>query len=172
MAITKTLGGDRLGSGKKQKVTMHGFERSTHDLGYVWRNTQAPGTLVPFMNLLALPGDDFKITLNADVKTHPTIGPLFASFKLQLDVFQCPIRLYHAWLHNNKLKIGMSMSSVKLPQLDISCNPLRWTNSEIEKEPLEMQQINPSSLLAYLGVRGTGQLPNTEIDGVRKNAIP
>ena len=43
--ITKTLGGDRLGSGKKQKISMHGYERSTHDLGYIWRSTMACGTL-------------------------------------------------------------------------------------------------------------------------------
>ena len=53
--ITKTLGGDRLGSGKKQKISMHGYERSTHDLGYIWRSTMACGTLVPFMNIVGLP---------------------------------------------------------------------------------------------------------------------
>ena len=47
--MEKTLGGDRLGSGKKMKVAMHNYERSTHDLGYIWRSTMAPGTLVPFM---------------------------------------------------------------------------------------------------------------------------
>ena len=52
---TVNLGGDRLGSGNKLKVNLHGFERSNHDLGYVWRNTQAPGTLVPFMCMLGLP---------------------------------------------------------------------------------------------------------------------
>lgn len=68
MAITRTLGGDRLGAGNKNKITMHGFERSTHDLGFVWRNTQAPGTLVPFMSMLALPGDTFDINLGADYR--------------------------------------------------------------------------------------------------------
>lgn len=170
-----TLGGDRLGSGKKQKVSLHGFERSTHDLGFVWRNTQAPGTLVPFMNLLALPGDTFDINLGADVKTHPTLGPLFASFKLQLDVFECPIRLYHAWLHNNKLKIGLDMQSVKLPKLRVNGNPLRFGKlDEVEtydpqNEPLEWQQINQSSLLAYLGIRGIG---NGELVERSFNGIP
>ena len=45
-----TIGGDRLGSGNKQKVAMHGYERSNHDLSYIWRNTMSPGTLVPFMS--------------------------------------------------------------------------------------------------------------------------
>lgn len=177
MSKTVTLGGDRLGSGKKQKVELHGFERSTHDLGYVWRNTQAPGTLVPFMTMLALPGDSFDINLGADVKTHPTLGPLFASFKLQLDVFECPIRLYHGWLHNNKLKIGNDMSKVKLPQLELDGNPLNidiWDENGIllsDATPLELQQINPSSLLSYLGTRGIGQGTHGTIKR-NVNAIP
>ena len=51
-----TLGGDRLGSGNKQKIAMHNFERSTHDLSYKWRSTAAAGTLIPFMKIPALVG--------------------------------------------------------------------------------------------------------------------
>jgi len=148
---TVNLGGDRLGSGNKMNVQMHGFERSTHDLSYIWRSTMASGTLVPYLNMLALPGDSFRVNLNADVKTYPTVGPLFGSFKLQLDVFSCPIRLYQGKLHNNKLGIGMNMESVKLPQFTLSAKKINFTDKE---EPLEFQQINQSSLLAYLGVRG------------------
>ena len=97
------------------KVELHNYERSTHDLGYIWRSTMSAGTLVPFMTQVALPGDTFDITLDAFVNTHPTVGPLFGSFKMQLDIFQCPIRLYQGQLHNNKLGIGMNMASVKLP---------------------------------------------------------
>ena len=70
-----TLGGDRIGSGNKQKIAMHNFERSTHDLSYKWRSTAAAGTLIPFMKIPALVGDSFEIELDCDVKTHPTIGP-------------------------------------------------------------------------------------------------
>lgn len=171
---TVTLGGDRLGSGNKQKVTMHGFERSNHDLGYVWRNTQAPGTLVPFMTKLALPGDEFDINLAADVKTHPTLGPLFASFKLQLDVFSCPIRLYHSWLHNNKLNIGNNMATVKLPQLKFEN-----MNNVFMGEPtyildINNQQINQSCIFSYLGLRGIGQTsPDAnEPQIIYKNGLP
>lgn len=167
MAQTKTLGGDRLGAGKKMKVHLHNFERSTHDLGYVWRSTMAPGTLVPFMNLIGLPGDTFDIDLGADVKTYPTAGPLFGSFKLQLDVFVCPIRLYQGQLHNNKLGIGMNMSQIKLPLLEIEGNAIKHPN--VTSIPADLQQINQSSLLAYLGIRGLGNLDD---DGykVYKNA--
>ena len=136
-----TLGGNRLGSGNKVKVHLHSYERSTHDLGYVWRNTQSVGTLVPFMNEVGLPGDTFDINLNADVKTVPTIAPLFGSFKLQLDVFKCPIRLYNSRLHNDALNVGMKMSDIKLPIMEFyNANPI-----DITKEGAETQQVNKST---------------------------
>jgi len=104
------------------------------------------------MKKVALPGDTFDIDLEADVKTHPTLGPLFGSFKLQLDVFLAPIRLYHAALHNNKLGIGLKMEQIKLPQLQIITQELDQNSNE----PIEIEQISQSSLLAYLGIRGNG----------------
>lgn len=101
-------------------VTLHGYERSNHDLSYLWKTTMSPGTLVPFLNLIGLPGDTFDIDLNTIVKTHPTIGPLFGSFKVQLDVFSVPIRLYQAILHNNQNDIGMNMAQVKLPLMEVT----------------------------------------------------
>ena len=85
-----TIGGDRLGSGNKQNIALKNYQRSTHDIGYTWRSSMASGTLVPFMNIVGLPGDSFDIDLNCEVLTLPTIGPLFGSFKVQLDVFQVP----------------------------------------------------------------------------------
>lgn len=154
--MQKTLGGDRLGAGKRQKINLHGYGRSTHNMGYVWRSTMAPGTLVPFMTQVALPGDTWDIDLDADVKTHPTIGPLFGSYKVQLDVFEIPVRLYNSWLHNNRTKIGMNMEQVKLPQMLIAATQ---QNPASEGYDIDNSQINPSTLLAYLGIRGVGINP-------------
>ncbi|NDV94345.1 hypothetical protein D0T84_05355 [Dysgonomonas sp. 521] len=174
MSITKTIGGDRIGSGNKMKQSMHNYERSNHALDYVWRSSMTAGTLVPFMCELMLPGDTFDIDLTDNqVLTHPTVGPLFGSFKLQLDVYLVPIRLYQAQLHNNKLGIGMKMNTIKLPQLKIQANNIDW---ESEKEPIDVQQINPSSLLAYLGIRGIGYANDEDSDNglitAEFNAIP
>lgn len=146
-----TLGGERLGSGNKMKVGLHGFERSTHDLGYIWRSTMSCGTLVPFINEIGLPGDTFDIDLNCDVMTAPTVGPLFGSFKVQLDVFQIPIRLYNSLLHNNMLGIGNEMNKVKLPTIELTMNANN-TSKDIDNS-----NINPSCLLSYLGIRGIGR---------------
>lgn len=163
-----TLGGERLGSGNKQKVHMHNYERSTHDLSYIWRSTMASGTLVPFMTEVALPGDTFDINLNCDVLTHPTIGPLFGTYKIQLDVFQIPIRLYNAELHMNMLGIGRDMSKVLLPQLLLTAHPPALG------KPIDNQQINPSCIFSYLGMRGLGiNGPNPTFPTFRQfNAIP
>ena len=75
------------------------------------------GTLVPFLKEIALPGDTMDIELNCNVMTHPTVGPLFGSFKHENHIFSVPIRLYNSWLHNNRTKIGLNMSDIKLPQL-------------------------------------------------------
>ena len=112
---SKTLGGDRLGSGKKMQVEMQDFGWSSHDIGNVWRSTMAAGTLVPFMCIPMLPGDSFDINLDAIVQTPPTVAPVFGSFKTQIDLFSVPMRLYNSWTHNNKLGIGLDMGKVKHP---------------------------------------------------------
>lgn len=166
MTLKRTIGGDRVGSGAKMKVEMKTYERSTHDLGYIWRSTMAAGTLVPFLKQVALPGDTFDITLDASVLTHPTIGPLFGSAKVQLDAYLTPIRLYQAQLHNNKLGIGNDMSTVKLPQLYVERQKINTTD-------VDNAQMNPSALLSYLGMRGVG---NTTLAGGKIaryfNAVP
>ena len=147
----KTLGGDRLGSGKKMLVDLQGYDRSNQDLSFVMRTTASPGTLVPFLCKVALPGDTWDIDLAAEIMTLPTIGPLFGSFKVQLDVFEVPIRLYNSYLHNNKIGIGLSMDKVKLPQIELTA-----PGATGQPDDLDNCQINPSCLLAYLGIRGVG----------------
>ena len=166
-----TIGGDRLGSGNKQQVDLRTYSRSSHDQGFLFRTTMSPGTLVPIMTEVGLPGSTFDIDLRASVMTHPTVGPLFGSYKLQIDYFKVPVRLYQAQLHNNKVRVGLSMQDVKLPQLEIKASDPDFTL------PLDIDncQINPSCLLSYLDIRGVGftdqQTANKDV--VRQfNAIP
>ena len=134
---------------------MHGYERSNHDLSRICRTTMAPGTLVPFYVKVGLPNDTWDINLNADVMTHPTIGPLFGKYKLQLDFFKIPVRLFQGQLHMSKSGIGMKMANVRLPQLVLEANrPNRGIN-------LDNQQVNPSSILKYLGISGIGDFSAT-----------
>lgn len=167
MAIKVTLGGDRLGAGKKKQVELHGFERSTHNLSRTVRTTGTFGTLIPIENTIALPGDTWDIDLDIDIRTHPTIGPLFGSAKVQVDVFSIPIRLYNAMLHTNMSEIGTRMNEVLLPQIILAA-PVPDVN-----KPINNQQTNPSSIYRYLGINGIGRPDGVEGSVIREfNAVP
>nr|DAV50291.1 MAG TPA: Major capsid protein [Microviridae sp.] len=130
---------------------LNNYNRSTHDNSFVLRTTMAPGVLVPTMTELLLPGDTYPIQTRCHTLTHPTIGPLFGSFKQQNDFFFCPIRLYNAMLHNNALNIGLDMKKVKFPYMRTG-DKNRDTKSYLPgSNNTILNQVNPSSLLGYLG---------------------
>lgn len=176
------FGGNRIGSGDKMTFNTDHFNRSTHNLRETFRSTMASGTLVPFMVQPMLPGDTMDINLECDVRTLPTIGPLFGSFKVQLDVYQIPLRLYMRDLQMNKLEIGRDMSVVKFPLMKIQTNDISLgLNFEYSKttpyggKEINNCQIEPSTILSYLGIKGVGQLTDTsETFKVERlfNAVP
>ena len=133
------------------------------------RNTQSPGTLVPNLCLVGQKGDTFDIDVDANVLTHPTTGPLFGSFKLEHHIYAAPVRLYNSWLHNNRTKIGLNMAQVKLPQIKVT---LKSDYDTITTEENQWNQVNPSCLLAYLGIRGFANMSGTTSKIVSKNALP
>lgn len=152
-SIKKTLGGDRLGAGRKMTQEMHGFGRSSHNVGMVFRTDQAIGTIVPAYCQLGTTGTTFYMDIAAKTRTLPTNGPIFGTLKHQIDVFMIPIRLYVGALHNNMLGVGLNMKDVKLPNFQIQS-----VNID-DQLPVNVwwQQISQDSLLAYLGVRQIGQ---------------
>lgn len=164
MGRTVNLGGDRVGSGAKMNVEQHEWQKSTHDLSKVTRTTMAAGTLVPIYTEFAQQGDNWEIDLDSLILTHPTNGPLFGTMKVQIDVFSAPIRLYQGKLHMNLLQSGTSMENIKFPRIKVEAAALDW-----DKE-LDGQQINPSSILAYQGIRGIGN--NLSETYRHFNAIP
>ena len=161
MTVVRNIGKNTIGDNQKMTVAMHDYEMSNHDLSFVFRNTQSSGTLVPCMKLVAQKGDVFDIEMFNKTLTHPTVGPLFGSYKLQHFVFSCPIRLYNSWLHNNRLGIGMNMKQIKLPKFVIS----------FPGDSVTQSKSSSSSLLNYMGFKGiicnTGVRTTYEI-----NALP
>lgn len=149
--MKKTLGGDRLRSESKMEVYLPNFGRSSHNIGKIIRTSQACGTIVPYWCQIGLDGTTFYIDITTKVKTLPTTGPVFGSFKHQIDVFVIPIRLYIAALHNNALGVGLNMSKVLLPQFEVYS-----ANTSIYEHDTNRGQVNPSSLLSYLGIKGFG----------------
>lgn len=150
--MKKTLGGDRLRSENKMEVYLPNFGRSSHNIGKIIRTSQACGTIVPYWCQVGLDGTTFYIDITTKVKTLPTTGPVFGSFKHQIDIFVIPIRLYIAALHNNALGVGLNMSKVLLPQFEVYT-----ANTSIYENDTNRGQVNPSSLISYLGIKGFGR---------------
>nr|DAE73390.1 MAG TPA: Major capsid protein [Microviridae sp.] len=169
MSIQKNIGKNTIGDNNKMAVSLHEYNMSTHDLSTIVRNTQSPGTLVPNLCLVGQKGDTFDIDVDANVLTHPTTGPLFGSFKLEHHIYAAPVRLYNSWLHNNRTKIGLNMAQVKLPQIYVTLNSQYDT---ITTEEEQWNQVNPSCLLAYLGIRGFANMAGTNAKKTSKNALP
>lgn len=162
-----TIGGNRVGSGKKMQAHLHNYNRSTHNLSETFASSMTCGVLYPALCKLAMRGDSFDISINADCRTIPTVGPLFGSFKMQVDVYQCPVRLYQGILHNNPLAIGLKMQQVKFPLLNVqSVNNINDASA---------MKMNTSSLMHYMGMSGLGMSGNQaqKIKCGRKiNALP
>lgn len=150
--MKKTLGGDRIRSESKMEVYLPNFGRSSHNVGKIIRTSQACGTIVPYWCQIGLDGTTFYIDITTKVKTLPTTGPVFGSFKHQIDVFVIPIRLYIAALHNNALGVGLNMSKVLLPRFLVYS-----ADTSIYENDTNRGQVNPSSLISYLGIKGFGK---------------
>ena len=160
MAITRTIGKNTLGDNNKMHIRLREYDMSSQNLSFVFRSTMGVGMLVPFMKIVCQKGDIFDIKLTNKTMTHPTLGPLFGSFKLQHFIFTAGFRLYNSWLHNNRTGIGMKMSDIKFPTI-YRGNGLD-TNNEMK--------YDPSSLYSYLGWKGVKQA-KTSLTAM-KQAVP
>lgn len=158
MGIKRTIGGDRLGTGKKMTVELENFGRSTFNLNKVIRFDQAFGVLQPAYCAINLNGGTFYIDVKAMAKTLPTNGPIMGRAKYQIDFFTIPMRLYIAALHNNAVGVGLKMNRVFLPQFKVENIPKIDFTSDIEPNK---QQVAQDSLLAYIGIRGLGNPKGT-----------
>lgn len=148
-----TLGGERLGTGNKMRVNLPEFGRSSHDQGMVFTTDQAIGTLVPAYCNLATRGDTLYFDdITSLVRTLPTAGPVFGTFKQQIDVFVAPIRLYIGPLHNNATGIGLKMDQVKFPKKQ---HRTTVYTDDIELKNPNLPSVAPNSLGAYLGQTGS-----------------
>ena len=159
MAQEVTLGGERLGSGNKVKQELHNYGMNSFNQGRNWWSTMAPGILYPCFKEIGTNFGTFDIDIDTFVRTLPTKGPLFGSFKMQIDLFNVPFRLYQGILHNNPTDIGLHMDEVYLPalmyrHLDGASAP-RLVGATQDDE-----QVSTNSLIKYMGISGAGHHAN------------
>ena len=148
MAIVKNIGKNTIGDNKKMAVSMHEYHMSSQNLSEVFRSSLGVGMLVPCYNLLCQKGDVVDIQMINKTLTHPTLGPLFGSFKLQHFMFFGPIRLYNSWLHNNRNGIGMKIKDIKFPMAALPTETITETQThkikikmDIEKDRLMVETV-------------------------------
>ena len=72
MSIKKNIGKNTIGDNGKMDVDLKTYNRSTHNLSTVVRNTQSVGTLVPTLSIPMQKDDTFDIDIESSVLTHPT----------------------------------------------------------------------------------------------------
>lgn len=155
MAQKVTLGGDRLGSGEKQQVELHNYMMNSFNLSQDFKSSISPGVLYPFLKLVGTNHGTFDIDLDSIVRTLPTVGPLFGSFKLQADLFMVPFRLYQGILHNNPISLGMNMNQVYIPKINVSTKDGTGAPT-VKGSNFYNRQVDESALLKYMGVSGIG----------------
>lgn len=165
------IGGNRLGSGKKMHTNIDNYGRSTHNLSEKFRSSITSGVLYPCFKKLCTRGDTFSIDMAGDLRTIPTKGPLFGKFKMQVDFFECNIRLYQGLLHNNPFDMVLKMDQVKVPMMTIEGKPVNFTDNESYKR--RGVKFSNTCLMKYLGLSGLGQTATGVTNLARNiNAVP
>lgn len=170
MSVKKTFGGDRLGTGAGFTVNMRAFERTTHDLGNVFRSNMGVGIVMPTYCDIVKRGDVWDKEISQHIITHPTNGPIFGSYECRTAVFTADMRLYNKLLHNKRKAIGLEISRVKWPMMQLNGPNI---DASLGGD-LNAQQINQTSLLATTGVRGLGTLETADGIGrvnIYRNAL-
>lgn len=166
MSIQKNIGKNTIGDNNKMAVSLHDYNMSTHDLSTIVRTSMSPATLVPTCCILVQKGDVLDFDIESQVLTHPTIGPLFGSFKFENHLFFGAMRLYNSYLHNNRTKIGLDMSTIKFPKIKVTLD-YAYDNPTDDNQ---WTQIHPSALMSYLGQKGYGYMSVTGKKNIVKNA--
>ena len=83
-------------------------KRSNFNLGRTNRFTADVGWLIPCYTEEVLPNSYKRLDLEALIQTNATVAPLMGSFKVKIDAFFVPRRLYHQHLDLNQVRPNFS----------------------------------------------------------------
>lgn len=165
-------------------------KHSNFNMSRANRFTMAPGLLCPFYWKPVMSQDICRWSWSSIVKTFPTVAPVMGSFKLQIDDFFIPYRLYvPEFQRNSSLIQYLEASSTKSGFTDIAFPCFTFAaNSSVYGTPFtpkdasqasEGLPVAAGSILNCLGfpVGATPAAPGSSVDqyslkGVRFNAMP
>lgn len=165
-------------------------KHSNFNMSRANRFTMAPGLLYPFYWKPVMSQDICRWSWSSIVKTFPTVAPVMGSFKLQIDDFFIPYRLYvPEFQRNSSLIQYLEASSTKSGFTDITFPCFTFAaNSSVYGTPFTPKDASQTtgglpvaagSILNCLGfpVGATPAVPGSSVDqyslkGVRFNAMP
>ena len=157
-------------------------KRSNFNLGRVNRFTADIGWTIPCYTEEILPHSYKRLDLEALIQTNATVAPLMGSFKVKVDAFFVPRRLYHQHLDLNNIRpnfsdnfdyhyflvkgtpetVDASDNHVAFGSLPLNSQPQPFTLT-IDNIPPSVGvtsrtnlSVAPSSLLDYLGLLPVG----------------
>lgn len=140
------------------------------NLSHVSPTTLAPGNLIPISFTRIFAGDDLRFKPSAFVQAMPMNAPLVNGFKLCLEYFFVPDRLYNWNLLMDNTGVTDDPDNVKFPQIN---SPAEYTSGTINfalnnksagdvAARLANSIVQPGSLADYCGFP-VGFLPTFEV---------
>lgn len=142
-------------------------KRSNFNLGRVNRFTADVGFVIPCYVEEVLPNSYKRLDVNALIQTNATIAPLMGSFKVNIDAYFVPLRLYHRHLSLNNVDVDFND--------DFDFHFISSVNQTIEStlgRNSASISVAPSSLLDYLGIFPVGFNSRAIRDTFKVNAEP
>lgn len=152
-------------------LTRRRNKKSNVNLSHVSPTTLAPGNLIPISFTRIFAGDDLRFKPSAFVQAMPMNAPLVNGFKLCLEYFFVPDRLYNWDLLMDNTGVTDDPDNVKFPQI---CSPAEYhtgtikfaLNSESaargDAARLANSIVQPGSLADYCGFP-VGLFPTYEV---------
>lgn len=151
-------------------LTRRRNKKSNVNLSHVSPTTLAPGNLIPISFTRILAGDDLRFKPSAFVQAMPMNAPLVNGFKLCLEYFFVPDRLYNWELLMDNTGVTDDPDNVKFPQINA---PAEYTSGTIKftlnnkvaaaaAARLADSVVQPGSLADYCGFP-VGLVPTYEV---------
>lgn len=144
-------------------------KKSNVNLSHVSPTTLAPGNLIPISFTRIVAGDDLRFSPSAFVQALPMNAPLVNGFKLCLEYFFVPDRLYNWDLLIDNTGVTDDPDNVKFPLIsapaDYSSGAVSFSledGSEASAISLSKNVVSPGSLADYCGFP-VGMIPTYKV---------
>lgn len=159
-------------------LTRRRNKKSNVNLSHVSPTTLAPGNLIPISFTRIFAGDDLRFKPSAFVQAMPMNAPLVNGFKLCLEYFFVPDRLYNWDLLVDNTGVTDDPDNVKFPQIKATVSALEaqgkftfdFSKRNTSTTSTIYKIVAPGSLADYCGFP-VGMIPTFESDRASFSAL-